>query len=339
MAEAVDVSIITSAHWDGDPRLNRHIRYLQEAGVNTQLIGLASIHPSRLRSVFAALSAVWRAGSRVTILPDPELFVLGSLIARARGSKAVIDIHEDYGLVSASRAWIPNWARPLVRFTAILNDRLGRMVANQTIVAAEELTAPRGKLVANIPDPSDFQTETAPLQQPRVVYVGDVTEPRGALEMARLSALVPGLEVMLIGRVTENLKARMSSLAGAGSELRIVGQVPHDQAWAFARGSLAGLSLLGPFPAYRWAVATKLWEYCASGIPPLVTDLPGQRKFVSQIDPALCCSDLNEVASVLTRLRDDPTWRTGLSIRARDLAIRAWDEARPDKALYEAVVP
>jgi hypothetical protein len=144
---------------------------------------------------------------------------------------------------------------------------------------------------------------------------------------------------VVIGRVSDELRKRMADLAGTGAGLEITGRLSHEVAWSRARGSIAGLSWLNPYPAYQQAVATKLWEYCAAGIPPVVSDLPGQRRFVTRLDPSLACADLDEAVTVLRRLLDDREWQASLAQLARQTASTAWEEQRPDKALYEAVVP
>jgi hypothetical protein len=332
--------VVTSAHWPGDPRLNRHARYLSRSGVPTKLIAHRDAgRLGRIAASLLALRTIWLEKPSVVILVDPELFVLGSMVARARGSRAVIDVHEDYAKAAASREWIPTWLRPVIQLLAWVNDRLGRLLAHRTIVAAPELARPGDHVVPNVPDPAEFEVGSVSKSSPQVIYIGDVTEPRGALDLARLAAMAPEVRVLVIGKVSESLRRRMTSLAGPNAALEVIGRLPHEEAWARAAGSVAGLSWLHPVPAYREAVATKLWEYCAAGIPPLVSDLPGQRSFVSKLDPSLVCVDLEQAVVVIRKLIEDQAWRESLSNLARELAVSSWAEQRPDQRLYEAVIP
>lgn len=336
IAKSAEVLIVTSAHWSGDPRLNRHLEYLRRQDISGRLATFEA--ETRLGRLGRALSEIWTVRPGVVVLPDPELFVLGSLIARVRGARAVIDIHENYGEAVASRSWIPFWATPLARFLAMVNNRLGRLLASQTVVAASELADESSITVANIPDPSSFVPRTDG-DASVVVYVGDVTEARGANEIAELARELPGLKFLVIGRVDDSLREQMRETAGPDAKLSIVGRLPHDEAWSLASGALAGLSLLRPMPAYQKAVATKLWEYCAAGIPPVVSDLPGQRAFVDQIDPALVVSEVGSARVALQRLTEDRKWASEVSVRARGIAENAWNESRPDLELVRAVSP
>jgi hypothetical protein len=333
------VLVLTTAHWDGDPRLNRHRRYLEHAGFQSELRSLATGHrPSRLKGVFEAARIIWSDRPDIVILPDPELFVPGSLVARARGVYPVIDIHEDFAKAVASRDWIPSWLRPIARLSARFNEGIARRLAGAVVVAAPEISSRDDIVVANVPDPSTM-SYSGPRHPPAVVYVGDITMARGALEMAALARTIPECRFVLIGPVDDDLKRQMVERAGSEAQLELTGRLPHGEAWRRADGAVAGLSLLRPLPAYLDATATKLWEYCAAGITPVVTRLPGQVHFVAKLDQGLAAASVDGLALIIRRLVDDADWSKTLSLRARDLAERAWYEERPDIQLVRAVSP
>jgi hypothetical protein len=80
--------------------------------------------------------------SLTVILPDQDLFLLGSLAVRLTGKRPVIDIHEDYAKAAAARSWIPGYLRPIVGLLARLAVALGRWAAWRAIVAAPETRPP-----------------------------------------------------------------------------------------------------------------------------------------------------------------------------------------------------
>jgi hypothetical protein len=85
------VAIISSAHWSGDPRLNRHVRYLERAGVSVRFATFRGPQ-RRLRSIGSALFAIFKTDASVLILADPELFIIGTIVARMRGKTVIVDI-------------------------------------------------------------------------------------------------------------------------------------------------------------------------------------------------------------------------------------------------------
>lgn len=340
MLQRMKLVIITSSHWEGDPRLNRHVRYLEAGGVTATLTVTTS--GSKLVSLIRAIGAIVRADAEVVLLPDPELFVIGSVVAQMSGKRPVIDIHEDYPKTAAERPWIPGPLRPLIRLAAALSVWLGRLLANRVVVAAPELARPGDIMVINIPDPADFSIGTAPPKR-QIVYVGEIFLARGALEMVRvLPQLLEDTRLLAIGKISERTRGEMLALAGelgVRDRLELPGRLSHSEAWAATTLSLAGLALFRPVPAYLDAVATKIWEYMAAGIPPVVSDLPGQAAVVGRIDPALVCSSPKEAAEVINRLATEPAFRDEVVARGRALVEEAWERSRPDLALQEALAP
>lgn len=334
------VEIVTTAHWEGDPRLNRHVRYLTHGGHAASLTSFKG--SGRTSAIWQAVLAIVRSRAQIILIPDPEMFLPGSLAARLSGKLPVIDIHEDYGKAATARAWVPAWARPLVRAMANIAVWGGRLVTWRVLVAAPELSRSGDFVALNVPDPGSLPQAGYDGSR-RLVYVGDVTTARGALTMIEvLAELDDTFELLLIGRVGEETAKTMMDAArahGVDKQIEMTGRLGHDEAWQMARGCLAGLNLLAPVPAYQQAVATKLWEYMAIGLPPIVSDLPGQRRLVSQIDPDLVCASPAEAASIATALAKNPERRSSLAAIGPKLVEEAWADSRPDLAVQAVVEP
>ena len=336
----IDVAIITTVHWEGDPRLNRHVRYLEESGHHTELITFAG--RGRMGALLAALRAVLTSTASTVVLPDPDMFFLGSLAARLTGRRPVIDIHEDYTRAAAARSWIPDMLRPATGALARIAVALGRLAAWRVVVAAPELARRDDIVVRNIPDPDSLPF--VPLGDPnRLVYIGDVTLARGALDMVEVMAgLGEAFTLTLVGRIDDVTRPELeAAMAGSGTagQIELTGRLDHSEAWRLASGALAGLNLLRPVPAYRDAVATKLWEYLAVGTPPVVSDLPGQAHLVSRLDPQLVCRSIDDAVSVITALSRDVARRRRIAESGRRLVEEAWAKNRPDLAVQGAVAP
>ena len=336
----VDALIVSTSHWAGDPRLNRHRDYLARVGRSSTLITFAG--EPRPVALWKSLKQIATTKARHVLMPDPELFVLGSLVARVTGKKPVIDIHEDYAKAAMAREWVPDWARHVIRLIADLAVATGRLAAWRVLVAAPELARDGDHIALNIPDPA--RLESAPHDgSKRIVYVGDVTKARGAISMVEmLSGLDDAFHLVMVGRVSQETAAEILQVAskrGVEDRIELTGQVDHEQAWSRARGSLAGLNLLADVPAYRQAVATKLWEYMSIGLPPVVSDLPGQRRLLSRVDEGLIAATPGEAAQILKDLDDDPDRRSALASACRRLSEDAWEQNRPDLVVQRVFDP
>lgn len=305
--------VLTTGHHPDDARLHRHLHALREAGYAAELVARGhGRHPLArlLLAPFLSLSILTHRRPRVVILPDPELHVLGVLVARALGVRAVIDLHEDYRAVAADRAWIPGPLRGAAGRVAGWNTGLARRLASAVMVATPHLAEPGDLVVRNLPDPASFPPDPPPAaSRPALVYVGDISRSRGAHEMIELLSFVPDVRLELIGPVTPRLAAELRRRAdrlGCSDRLDLIGRLPYPNAWGRALGALAGLSLLHATPAYRDAVPSKLWEYLAAGLPVIATDLPGQRIFLEERRAGVAVADPAEAAEHLHRWLQDP---------------------------------
>ncbi len=187
--------------------------------------------------------------------------------------------------------------------------RWGRCLASATIVAAPHLAQEGDLVVPNIPDESVFPTSDSADRRMSIVYVGDVTEPRGVFRMLEIINLVPDITLELIGSVapdTENEIRERTDADGTSHRVAIMGRLPYDAAWKQAAGAIAGLSLLTPTPAYREAIPSKLWEYMAAGLPIIASDLPAQRSLIEKSNSGVIATSAGDAAAAIRQWVDHP---------------------------------
>jgi len=210
------------------------------------------------------------------------------------------------------------------------------------LVAAPELSRKGDFTALNLPDPKSLPISDYHGSR-RLVYVGDITKARGALTMLEvLAELDETFDLLLIGNVNAEVADSMVATAealGIADRVEMTGRLGHDEAWKKATGALTGVNLLEAVPAYRLAVATKLWEYMAVGLPPIVSSLPGQARLISRIDPALVVETPADAAAIAQALASDLDRRSAIATKGRQLLERAWDENRPDLTVQSVVEP
>ncbi len=303
----MDVLIATTAHDRADGRLARHVAVLRAAGITADVVSLAG--RGRLRRFVTgplALSReVRRRGAPVVVLPDPELHVLLPALLRRRRS-IVCDVHENYRAVVSDRSWIPTILRPLVRGLVGVGERIRDRWADAVLVADRSVIASAGVLVTNRPDPAVLPDPVPAGERPALIYVGDIRESRGLTAMLDLVVATKGVSLDLIGPVADEAHARRL-IADRKLEDRVTlaGRLPYNEAWVRAAGSLAGLSLLQPTPAFVDVVPTKVWEYWAVGLPVLATPLPAQAALITAAGGG-CAADAATLAAQVEAWRDDP---------------------------------
>ncbi len=286
--------VVSTVHPADDPRIRRKlIGTLQDdwevtfAGKGRGPVDQAGL---RWRELAGGRAVRWLRAARLLLtsrydvasLHDPELLPLG-LLASLRGRSVVFDVHENVPAQLRTKEWLPRLLRsPLAGASAWLlrlaEKRLAITLAEGGYAGLFRKRHPvfPNYLVGNPPPPREAGLDTG------IVYLGDVTEPRG-LALAVEAAGRAGVGTFsIMGRCTSDFRARLQGIAGGyGLVLRFHGFVTPDRALQIAAGAQIGLSPLLDTPNYRRSLPTKVLEYLAVGVPTLASDLPGTRAVVA----------------------------------------------------------
>ncbi|MBW3661968.1 MAG: glycosyltransferase [Actinobacteria bacterium] len=335
----LDVLVATTAHDVADARLHRLVSGMAAAGLDVAVEGIGRredapaaaldvrVHAGRPRLVRAwrALRTVATARARVLVVVDPELILLAPLWRALHRAPVVADVHEDYAAVVHDRWWLPSWSRPLGSFAARMVPRAAAR-ADLTVVADHHVPPLDDRMVVrNLPRLDDLPTPAPRDDAPRAVYVGDVRASRGLHTMVDTVVSTEPWTLDLIGAISAGDAAWVRERAARGGRpdaVRVHGRRPPDGSWAIASGAWIGFAVLADTPAFRQAMPTKLYEYAAMGIPPLVSDLEPLRRFVAESGGGVVTDGAEAVTARLRAWRDDPTPLD----RLRE-AGRAWAEA------------
>jgi glycosyltransferase involved in cell wall biosynthesis len=324
---------------------------VEQDGVRIIDLGVASF--ARLgRMLFApwrALGALRRWRPDIVQIHDPELLPL-ALLLRALGERAVIvDVHEDNVAFARQKGYLPGWLRQLAAALVALLEGLAKRWLS--VVIAEPAYAarfPNATLVSNYPalaafdaDPAAVPPELAALaavEAPILIYTGNVTLERGALEHARLLRRLPQVHVALVGYTQLEVAEAARRAAGEGRDrLHLIGvgsYVDHAILRAAMRlpNVLAGLALFPRDPFYDEKELTKFFEYMAVGIPTLASDSPTWTRLLERevacgvtVDP----QDDAAVAAVVEGWLADPSRAQALGARGRAVVRQrfSWESA------------
>ena len=284
--------VVTSVHGADDPRIRERtvgslagafdVRYATRAPRPTSAVDHEWVELSggRMRRGFGALRQMCRGDVAVVSVHDPEL-IPAALLARAlRRVPVVVDVHEDVPAQVRDKGWVPRLLRPGAAWAAgralRLAERFGTITLAEKgyrhLFRRDHPVFPNYPAAGSLPPPAP--------DAGFLVYVGDVTEERGALDMVEAAGLLPGpLPLRLVGRCRPDLADRLRRRAGElGVNLEMLGPLPHYRAMETAAGASAGFSLLHDLPNYAGSMPTKVIEYLSLGVPVVATDLSGTRE-------------------------------------------------------------
>ncbi len=343
--EAMKVLVVTIVHDPRDARIaHRQIPALVAAGHDVTFAAPFSAYGAsvpdgvrpidlprsqgrrRLNAVREARRMIGREAPAhdVILLHDPELLVA---VEGVKGPVVVWDVHEDTAAALTLKSWLPKSLRGV---TASGVQRVERLAENRyRLILAEDGYRERfGNAHPVVPNSTPAPETVVTSGDERVVYVGAITQARGASDMIELGRLLSDHPAMvhLIGSVAPQIQ---SMIEAAHAEGAIVwhGFLPNDQALAFVDGALAGLSLLHDEPNYRHSRPTKVIEYMAHGVPVICTPTPPAQQLVDANECGLVVGfkDPAGAAAAVRMLAADPISRQQMADNGRAAALRDHD--------------
>jgi glycosyltransferase involved in cell wall biosynthesis len=343
-AGSVDVSILTSGHDVADARLHKVTAGLQRAGLSVEVLALGTEkdappgvtvrvrpRPGLAGRAVLALTLPWKARGATLLVLDPDALLGARLANLVRPRRLVADVHEDYAALLRDRPWAQGALGSLARTMVGAATAVARG-CDITVVADDHVPpvqAARRIVVRNEPDPTFLPSRVVPGQHPRAVYVGDVRRTRGLAAMLEALEGAPSWTLDVVGPIARDdqawLAGRLEASPDLAARVRWHGRLTPRRAWEVAAGAWAGLCLLEPTPAFVDAVPSKLYEYLAAGIVPVVTDLPRQCHLVGEAGSGIVAVDPAAAAAALVALESDPRERLRASAAGRSWAAgRFW---------------
>lgn len=306
-----------------------------------QLHDLGARVDQGLSALVGRLRAAWRASRRlrgdVYQLHEPELIPLG-LALKATGARVVYDAHEETPLeVRAMHPDRPGFGRGLSLAWSLAEKAMGATadgIVAATPSIARRFPARKTVVVRNFATADEAERFTGGAhaeRAPNVVYLGGLTEIRGAREMAAAIERVehPGARLVLAGTGRTEV---------AGDRIEARGWLDRDGVAEVLREARVGLLVLHPVPAHLDSLPIKLFEYMAAGIPVVVSDFPAWRELVGDAGILVDPLDVDAIAGAVDTLLADPEAAEAMGALGRAAVAEryAWEaEAERLLSLYE----
>ena len=260
----------------------------------------------------------------VVLVHDPDLL---PALAGLRGPVRVWDVHEDTAAALGMRGWLPGPLRPVaaaaVRAAERRADRRLKLLLAEHGYA-QRFAHPHPVVPNSVLVPAD---EPPPPGAERVVYLGRLTVPRGALDLVEVGRRLAGtVRLELVGPADADCAGAIRAAHQAGW-LHHHGFVPNSQALALLPGALAGLSLLHDEPNYAHSQPTKLMEYMGHGLPVVTTPNAVSVELVERYDCGVVVpfNDPAAATDAVLALREDADRRRRLGAAGRAAALADLD--------------
>jgi len=312
------------------------------SGVDLVLLPRRPRLPRMLWGSTSAVALAVRSGARVVHLHDHELAWSVPLL-RALGRRVVFDAHEDLPEQVLSKTYLPVALRRAVaavsRVVVALASTSDHVVA-ATSVVARRFPAAKTSVVHNYPrlraeETAAVRVTARPL---RAVYLGVVSEHRGSRVMAAAALhddFPAGWRIDVVGNHRPEAERGVFADAERAGTVAVHGLVSPETARDMLLSARVGVVVLQATPAYRQALATKMFEYLAAGMPVVASDFPLWRELLAPHDCALFVDPERpeELARALRRYADDAELLERHARNARRAAVEVFDWAREEPVL------
>lgn len=213
---------------------------------------------------------LWSGGFDVAVLVDPETFIAGILTSRR--SHVVFDIHENLPGQMLTRK------PPFRKLLAAITTRVLKVAERSGSITLAEpgyahLFERPHPIFENYPVWDGFPDRGS--SSGSVVYVGDITEARGALDLAEAASMAH-LPLTMVGRCSPALADRIRRVVETNNgSVELTGRLPWRSAMEVLASAAVAVSPLRDTPNYRDSLPTKVLEYAGLGVPIVATRLPG----------------------------------------------------------------
>ena len=285
--------------------------------------------------------------SDIFIFHDPELIWIGIKAAILLKLKVVYDIHENT-IESILRK---KWLNPIGKLIAIIGysflQKISKLFFSHYLLAEDSyrtLIKKNSTVIHNYPLKMDYKIQSS--KEYDLVYLGDITEDRGALIMVKVISILkksyPNINLILIGKVSPGLEDILSNSITKyqlENNIKLLGYINYYEAMEIVCKSKIGLCLLKPIKNYINSYPTKLFDYMQVGIPYLCSKFPLYEKLLDKCDAGISVDplDVKGVASAIISLLDDSEEYNRLSHNGITALNQNFNWSTQEKELYNVI--
>ena len=282
---------------------------------NVNIIGYPKSHKGRIKriiktSFFDMLKICKKVDVDIYHFHDPELIFVG-LYLKLKGKKVIYDIHENNPASILSKPYIKsNLIKKVISKTF---DIFEKTIVNffDAIVTARPDISKRFKhkkiiTLRNFPILPNFTTLKSiniTKTKPSVIFVGGMTNIRGINELLDAFELLDDYELWLLGPITEE-KLKNRILSGC-KNVKYFGIVEAYEVFSYIQKADIGIITFHPVPNHLHTLATKPFEYMASGKPMIMSNFPYWKETFKESSLYVNPLNIHEIAFTIKQLMED----------------------------------
>lgn len=287
----------------------------QKSGV--KIVGIGRWDVSRLQRMIVISNKIFQKAKLIDAdvyqFHDPELLPYGKKLKKL-GKKVIYDSHEDVPRQIMAKEWIPLFARKIISFfydkyeknTAKKFDRIITATPHiEKVFADRKCTA---VAVRNYPILDDIQGDNTDYftREQKICYAGGLTKQRGITQIVR-AIEDETVTLSLAGNLDRAYEEELKEEPG-WKNVYLCGFLDREEICHLYKESRIGIAVLLRTPNHVNALAIKLFEYMAAGIPLICSDFPLWKDIVQGSQCGICVPPerTEEIKKAVRYLLDNP---------------------------------
>lgn len=282
---------------------------------------------------------------------DPELIPFGILL-KLQGRRVIYDVHEDLPQDILVKDWLAPWMRRPVAITAGMIEKIAARLFDHIVAAtpsiAKRFPAQKTSIVQNFPDELFCSNQYLSYsdRSASIVYVGSISEARGAREMVSAVGMLPShirASLCMAGEWDHAKLATELAFLPGWNRVEYLGTLQRAGVRKLLGQSRVGIAVLHPTSAFLESQPTKLYEYMSAGIPVVVSNFPYWRKIVEGCRCGLTVDPMNPsaIANALQWLLEHPREAQDMGQRGRQAVLQHYNweqQAQVLRTLYDRIL-
>ena len=146
------------------------------------------------------------------------------------------------------------------------------------------------------------------LDNSKLLYTGNITEDRGALNHAKILNYIENVELYMVGKCSKDLAEKIKNrVSNNSNQFHLEGEgkyVPYENILKYYKEGnwLAGLAIFPQTSHYNEKELTKFFEYMAAGIPIICSDFTVWRKLIEETGTGIVV-DQNNIKSIIEAIQ------------------------------------
>ena len=311
-------------------------------GVNFFDVGQKSKH--RLIRFIVTTNKVYKEALKLNAdiyhFHDPELMFFAYLL-KLKGKKVIYDVHEDLPRQLLCKPYLSNVSKkPLSFFIEKMENYFASRYT--AVVTATSFIKDRFiKIncetidVNNFPVLSEFEDFSKKAKQDEICYVGGLSEVRGIYEIIESLNFLNSLRLNLAGSFNDSSFEKKTKAQSSWSKVNELGFIDRNGIKEVYSKSKIGLVTLHPVINYVNALPVKMFEYMASGLAVIASDIPLWKEIIEESKCGVCVNPLNpkDIANAVNEMIQNPEALREMGANGRKAIVQKYNWSNEDKKL------